>query len=62
MGQRELKKWFRDLLANVNDPVRREMHYFTLLTGIRRGDSEINGNRVASPLCGGPTCPLEDAR
>jgi integrase len=26
------------LLANVNDPVRREMHYFTLLTGIRRGD------------------------
>ena len=38
MGQRELKKWFRDLLANVKDPVRREMHYFTLLTGIRRGD------------------------
>ena len=37
-GQRELKKWFRDLLANVKDPVRREMHYFTLLTGIRRGD------------------------
>jgi hypothetical protein len=38
MGQRELRRWFRDLLANVNDPVRREMHYFTLLTGIRRGD------------------------
>ena len=38
MGQGELKGWFRDLLANVNDPVRREMHYFTLLTGIRRGD------------------------
>jgi hypothetical protein len=38
MGQRELRKWFRDLLTNVKDPVRREMHYFTLLTGIRRGD------------------------
>ena len=38
MGQGELKKWFRDLLGNVKDPVRREMHYFTLLTGIRRGD------------------------
>lgn len=38
MGQRDLARWFRDLLANVKDPVRREMHFFTLLTGIRRGD------------------------
>jgi hypothetical protein len=38
MGTRDLKTWFRDLLTNVNDPVRREMHLFTLLTGIRRGD------------------------
>jgi site-specific recombinase XerD len=27
-------------LANVKDPVRREVHYFTLLTGIRRGDKQ----------------------
>jgi Arm DNA-binding domain/Phage integrase family len=40
MGQRDLKKWFHDLLANVKDPVRREMHCFTLLTGIRRGDKQ----------------------
>ena len=26
------------LAGKLNDPVRREMHYFTLLTGIRRGD------------------------